>query len=73
MWMSTGLCQLTEISCNSGKEYFFTCRGSVLHGAVSRQQLCELDEGEELEMAAGDGPAAASSESESWIANVSKR
>lgn len=73
MRMSSGLCQPTEISCNSGAEYFFTCRGSVLHGAGSRQQPCELDEGEELEMAAGDRPAAASSESESWIANVSKR
>ena len=57
---------------NSDKEYFLTCRDSVLHGAGSRQQAFEPEEGlEDSEMPAGDGPAPASSEA--WIANVSKR
>ena len=59
---------------NSDKEYFLTCRDSVLHGAGSRQQAFEPEERlEDSEMPAGDGPAPASSEAESWIANVSKR
>ena len=61
---------------NSDKEYFLACRDSVIHGAGSCQQPVEPEERlEDCEMSADGRPAAAtaSSESESWVANVSKR